>query len=184
MTPHKEQTTWMTEMLAQANWFAIQAKPHCEDLAAASLGNLDLEVFLPRIRQEQFLFGQPRSLVVPLFRGYLFARFCPVVSLEAVRYAFAVARVLGNSDGPIPVPPEIISELQGRMQADGFIRREPTALRLGQQVTIEQGPFEGLMGRVEQEWDDGKRVAILLEGINKARVLIEKRWLSVMAKRV
>ena len=47
-----------------------------------------------------------------------------------------------------------------------------------------QGPFEGLMGRVEQEWDDGKRVAILLEGINKARVLIEKRWLSVMAKRV
>jgi hypothetical protein len=33
------------------------------------------------------------------------------------------------------------------------------------------------MGEVEQEWDDGKRVSILLDVMSKARVLIEKRWL-------
>jgi hypothetical protein len=34
------------------------------------------------------------------------------------------------------------------------------------------------MGRVERELDDGKRVAILLETLLRARVLIEKRWLE------
>ena len=181
MTPEKEETTRMTEMLAQANWFAIQAKPHREDLAAASLDTLELEVFLPKIRQEHFLFGKTCLLVGPLFRGYLFARLCPVVSLAAACHARGVLRVLGNSHGPIPVAPEIVSEIQGRVQADGFFRLEPAALRRGQRVTIEQGPLEGLMGRVEQESDDGKRVAILLEAINKARVLIEKRWLAPAA---
>jgi hypothetical protein len=45
-------------------------------------------------------------------------------------------------------------------------------------VAIEQGPFAGWVGKVECEWDDGKRVAILLEAISKARMLIDKRWLA------
>jgi hypothetical protein len=35
------------------------------------------------------------------------------------------------------------------------------------------------MGRIEREWDDGKRVMILLETLQQARVPIEKRWLTV-----
>ncbi|MCI0539579.1 MAG: hypothetical protein L0Z50_30585 [Verrucomicrobiales bacterium] len=178
MTCDTGQTTSATELLTQANWFAVQSKPRCEELAAGNLGNLDLDVFVPKIRQERLLFGKPSLLVAPLFRGYLFARFCPLVSLEAVRRAQGVLRVLGYGQNPIPVAAEIITEIRSRVEADGFIRLEPPEFRAGQRVTIEQGPFEGLMGQVEQEWDDGRRVSILLEAISKARVLIEKRWLA------
>lgn len=165
----------------EKNWHAVQTKPHREELVAASLDKLNIEVFLPKVRREHFLFGQQYLRVGPLFRAYLFASFCPVVSLETVRHARGVLRVLGDKHGPIPVPPEIIPEMRSRLDADGFIRLDPPALRPGQRVAIEQGPFEGLMGRVEQERDDGRRVAILLETIIMARVLIEKKWLVSVA---
>jgi hypothetical protein len=69
-----------------------------------------------------------------------------------------------------------------RPQKSGFIRLKTKPLFGGQEVMIEQGPFAGLMGKVEQEWHDGKRVAILLEAIGKARVLIDKRRLAVAAE--
>lgn len=179
MTVRDKHTMWMPKLLAETGWFAIQAKPHREELAAASLEKLDLDVFLPRVRREQRLIGQPHRRITPLFRGYLFARFCPVISLEAVRYARGVLRVLSNGDGPIPVAPEIISEIQGRLQADGFIRLEIKACRPGALVTIEQGPLAGWIGHVERESDDGRRVTILVEAIHKARLQVEKHWLSV-----
>src|SRR5215207_2976218 len=49
----KERRRFWTE----ANWFAVQAKPHRENLAAASISNLEIEVFLPRIKQEQLVCG-------------------------------------------------------------------------------------------------------------------------------
>jgi hypothetical protein len=38
-----------------------------------------------------------------------------------------------------------------------------------------------MMGRVERELDDRKRVAILLESLLNARALIERRWLQAEA---
>ena len=37
----------------ETNWFAVQAKPFQEKLAAASVVKFDAEIFLPRIKQEQ-----------------------------------------------------------------------------------------------------------------------------------
>ena len=68
-------------------WFAVQTKPYRESLAAASVAKLDVEVCLPKIRQEQPVCGVPRFVSKALFTGYFFARFCPLLSLDAVRYA-------------------------------------------------------------------------------------------------
>ena len=56
-----------------------------------------------------------------------------------------------------------------------------TSLAPGTRVTIQSGPFEGMMGRVERELDDRKRVAIFLEALFHARVLIERRWIEAEA---
>lgn len=161
------------------NWYAAQSKPHQEHLAAAGVAQLDIEVFLPKIKQEQLVGGVSRQVTKPLFLGYFFARFCPPVSLDAIRYARGVVRVVGsNSQMPIPLSDEIIEEIRARVQPDGFVLLAPKAFREGDKVVIEHGPFEGLMGRVEQESSDGRRVALLLEAISHARVSIEKRWLA------
>jgi transcription antitermination factor NusG len=73
-----------------------------------------------------------------------------------------------------------VQEIQDRVQEDGLIRISPQNLEPGTRISIQSGPFEGMMGRVERELDDRKRVAILLETILNARVLIERRWVEAV----
>jgi transcriptional antiterminator RfaH len=165
---------WMNDF----NWFAIQTKPHQERLAAAHVAQADVEVFLPRFRQERAVCGVPRLVIGPLFPGYFFARFCPLFSYDAVRYASGVLRIVGNSRFPVALAPEIVNGIRDRLQPDGFVQFDRVAFRSGDRVTIEQGPLAGWMGRVEREWDDGRRVEILLETIQQARLLVERRLLA------
>ena len=163
------------------SWFAIQSKPRQEDLAAARLAKLDLEVFLPQLREGQSACNRVRKVTKALFSGYFFTRFCPLESMEAVRYTHGVLRVVGSGRFPIPVAPEIISDIRGQIQPDGFIRLEARGFRPGDKVTIEHGPFQGWIGEVQREQEDGKRVMILLEAIQQGRVLVDRHWLSATA---
>jgi transcriptional antiterminator RfaH len=165
----------------ETSWFAVQSKARQEALAAARVAKLDLEVFLPQIRAQQPVRRGVRRVTKALFAGYFFSRFCPLQSLEAVRYAPSVLRVVSCGRFPIAVESEIISSIQQQVRPDGFIRLEVRGFQPGDKVTVEQGPFQGWMGEVQREQDDGKRVLILLEAIQQARLSVEKCWLSATA---
>src|SRR6267142_3789143 len=135
------------EFWSETNWFAIQARPHQEYLGATNVAKLDIEVFLPRVHQTQAICGVPRRLIKPLFPGYFFSRFVPIVSMEAVRFCRGVLRVVGTSRFPIPLETEIIANLLERVRPDGLIHLEPRMYKPGDRVRIEQGPFEGFIGR-------------------------------------
>lgn len=163
------------------SWFAIQVKPRRETFAAKNIEKLGIEVLLPRIRFERLIRGSAQPATKPLFPGYFFSRFCPEASFESVKVTRGVLRVVNSGRIPIPVPEEVIREIQDRIEEDGLIQIRPRILAPGTLVTIQSGPFEGMMGRVERELDDHKRVAIFLETLFNARVLIERRWIEAEA---
>jgi transcriptional antiterminator RfaH len=163
------------------SWFAIHTKPRRESFASKNINALGIEVLLPRITVERLVRGVAQQGTKPLFPGYFFARFCPENAFEPVKATRGVLRVVGSGRTPLPVDAEIVKEIQGRIQQDGFIRIRPQVLAPGTLVTIQSGPFEGMMGRVERELDDRKRVAIFLETLFQARVLIERRWIAAEA---
>jgi transcriptional antiterminator RfaH len=162
-------------------WFAIQVKPRRETFAAKNIEKLEIEVLLPRIRFERLVRGSAQPAIKPLFPGYFFSRFCPEASFESVKTTSGVLRVVSSGRIPISVPEEVIQEIQRRIEEDGLIQVRPQVLAPGTLVTIQSGPFEGMMGRVERELDDHKRVAIFLETLFNARVLIERRWIEAEA---
>jgi transcriptional antiterminator RfaH len=168
------------EWMYNLNWFAIQTKPHQESLAATGVVNLDLEVFLPRCRKEESVCGSLRLVSKALFPGYFFARFCPLFSSDAVRYLPGVLRLVGNSRFPIPVAPEIIDGIRERLHPDGFIVLNRRRFTTGDRVAIEAGPLAGWFGRIESESEGGRRVAVLLETIQHARLLIAERLLGAV----
>jgi transcriptional antiterminator RfaH len=170
-----------TPLWRQDHWFAIHAKPRREHFAAANIGALDIETFLPRIKVTTLLGGVTRTIIKPLFPGYFIARFCPENTLESVKYSRGVLGVVSSGRFPIPVDDDVIEEIQGRAQKDGFIRIRPQTLAPGTRVAVQSGPFEGMMGTVERELDDRKRVVIFLESLLNARVLIQKEWVEVEA---
>jgi transcriptional antiterminator RfaH len=163
------------------SWFAVHAKPRREGFASRSVGALGIEVLFPEIRAERLVLGSPRQGVKPLFPGYFFARFSPEHSFESVKATRGVLQVVSSGRMPIPVPDKIVQQIRDRIQEDGLIEIRQPVLAPGTLVTIQSGPFEGMMGRVERELDDRKRVAIFLETLFNARVLIERRWIRAEA---
>lgn len=161
------------------NWFAVHVKRFREIVAASSVRALGLETFLPLVKVDC-----PEHAVIKvdskaLFPGYFFARFSPAVFLNSVECARGVLQVIKSGLYPIPVEEQVIWEIQNRVEADGLIRLERRELKPGDRVSIQEGVFAGMMGRVEAELDDRKRVAILLETLWDARVLIESQFLEV-----
>jgi transcriptional antiterminator RfaH len=169
----------LMDIWQQTNWFAIQTKPSRENFAATSVKALRIECFLPKVRTERYTHGISQIVIKPLFSGYLFARFCPARCMDLVRCARGVLRVLCSGRFPIPLEDDVILDIQSRLADDGFIRFVTQPLQPGDRIAVEQGPFQGLIGTVERETDDGKRVTLLLEAIHHARILIEKRLLAV-----
>jgi transcriptional antiterminator RfaH len=169
------------DLWRESSWFAIHAKPRRESFAAANVCALGLGILFPRIKVERVVRGSVQQVIKPLFPGYFFTRFCPENSLEPVKAAQGVLRVLSSGRMPIPVPDAIVQEIRDRAQDEGLIRIRPKGLAPGTRVAIQSGPFEGMMGRVERELDDRKRVAIFLETLFNARVLIERRWIEAEA---
>lgn len=163
------------------NWFAIHTKPRRETFAATNLAALGIGILLPRLKFERLLRGAAQSGTKPLFPGYFFARFCPESTFESVKAARGVLQVVSSGRIPIPVDEDVVREIQDRVREDGFITIRPQRLAPGIRVTIQSGPFEGMIGRVERELDDRKRVAIFLESLFHARVVIERRWVEAEA---
>jgi transcriptional antiterminator RfaH len=163
------------------NWFAVHTKRFRETAAAASLVALGFEVFLPMVKVENC-----DQLVIklnskPLFPAYFFARFSLASSFDSIESARGVSYVVKSGGCPVPVEEPIIAELRSRAEADGLIRLQPRELKAGDRVSVQQGPFAGMIGRVEAELDDHKRVAILLEALWQARLVFEKRWVELEA---
>lgn len=163
------------------SWFAIHANPRRESFAATNISALGIRILLPRVKVDHLIRGVAQQGTKPLFPGYFFARFCPESSFESVKSSRGVLRVVSSGRIPIPVHDHVVREIQDRIQKDGFIRIRPKGLAPGTRVTIQSGPLEGMMGRVERELDDRKRVAIFLEALFHARVLIERRWIEAVA---
>lgn len=165
----------------EINWFALHTKPRRENFAATNVSALGVESFLPQLKAERLEHGAGRTIIKPLFPGYFFARFRPEDSLERVECSRGVLHVVSSGRFPIPVEDQIVRDIQDRAEPDGLIRIRPHGLDRGDRVSIQEGPFEGLAGKVERESDDKRRVVILLEALLHARVVIERRWLRAEA---
>jgi transcriptional antiterminator RfaH len=171
----------MTNFSTQTNWYAIHTKRLREDQAASNISRLGVKVFLPKVKREKLAFGHRREILKPLFPGYLFACFCPSLYLCSIRYARGVCRVISAGAQPIPVGDEIISTIQSRTGKDGFVilGPPPCSLSNGQEVVINSGPLQGLLGVFDSDLSDGERAAILLSAVEyQVRVVIQRSHLT------
>jgi len=158
-------------------WYAVHTKPRQEDVAEATLHELGLPTFNPKLKERKIVRGMRQEVIKPLFPGYIFSKFRCDTFLRAVKYARGVRRVVGAGDMPTPVDEEIIGIIHSRMK-NGYVVIEPPKLEPGDQVVVEEGPLRGFVGIFEREMKGSERVVILLNTIKyQARVVIERAGL-------
>jgi transcription termination/antitermination protein NusG len=128
------------------SWYVLHTKSRFENVVNEGLIKKSIEVFLPKIQVKSKRRDRKAMIRVPLFPGYLFVKsdLNPYEHLEIVKTVGAV-RLIGNKEGPIPVPSDTIKSLEIMVGGDNTVITG-THLKKGDRVVVVYGPFAGVIG--------------------------------------
>ena len=158
------------------NWYVLNTKPKKEFQVERLFTEGGIEIYNPKYLSE--------NRVKSFFPGYGFIFFEFPRQYQLVRYTRGVKRVVGNREGPIPIPEEIIIGIKAR-EVDGLIEllkygEEP---EIGDEIEVVEGPLKGLKGVFKRELPERERVIILLNYVSyQGQLLIEKKKLKKVLK--
>lgn len=171
-------------------WYVLRTKPRQELRAQLNLEAWGLETLLPILPERR---RRPRlhAMVRALFPSYIFCRF-PDTYFDKVRFTYGVAYVLSFGGRPAVVEQSLIDGLREHMDEHGTVLlargtdlrdwNNPRATqarelyRAGDQVVIQSGPFQNLVGVFEQDMPGSERVRILLDTVQFRTRLVLPRF--------
>jgi len=128
------------------NWYALHTRPRHEKTIAQSLIERGVETFLPTVMEIHSWSDRKKSVQLPLFTCYLFAKFAPNGSerLRVLRVGGVLGLVGSHGEGT-PIPEEQIDAVRAVTEASVSCFPYPF-LRIGQRVRIRGGALDGLTG--------------------------------------
>jgi transcription antitermination factor NusG len=143
-------------------WFVARVHPNRESTAQLNLDRLGFRSFAPRVRRTVRHARKLRSVLSPLFPGYIFL----ILDLSRDRWrcvnsTFGIASLIKGVEQPIPVPSGIVETLLAATETSGTVRLD-SDLKIGQKVRILSGPFAETLCVLEH-LDGRGRVSVLLE---------------------
>jgi len=148
------------------SWYALHTKSRFENVVNEGLIKKSIEVFLPKIQVKSKRRDRKAMIRVPIFPGYLFVKsdLNPHEHLEIVKTVGAV-RLIGNKDGPIPVPSDTIKSLEIMVGGSNTVI---TGIRFkkGDRVIVVYGPFTGVIGIFARYRGKG-RVIVNIEALGQ-----------------
>jgi transcriptional antiterminator RfaH len=161
------------QCVADPRWYVVQARNKQEERAATNLVSLGLTTFLPVIRAPRRRGSSWTLATMPLFPRYLFVRCDLANSAHHIRYTRGVTKLLGTSEGPVPIDDVVVESILRRTGEDGFVRLTDT-LEAGDPVEITSGPFCGFVGVFHSNTCAATRVVILLSTVHsQTRVTVD-----------
>lgn len=155
------------------NWHVMRSKPNREEFLARELESRDVAYYYPRLRANPV---NPRARrFKPYFPGYLFIH----VDLEKVN-STAFERIPGAANlvsfgGEFShVPENILHAIQRKVDEINTSGGErAAAMRPGDRVEIEHGPFTGYTAIFDASLPGSERVRVLLQMLERRQVAVE-----------
>ena len=154
--------------LDQPSWYCVRTQSRQEHVAASHLRRLeDVEIFCPRIRLKKCQRNGAAVVVTEaVFPGYLFARFPFAQRHRDVRYAHGISYIVRFGLRYPVVDETWIAELRGQFD-EGMAKEVISPLKIGAEVRVTQGPFQGLTATVTRLRSGTERVSVLLEFLGR-----------------
>ena len=142
-------------------WYVVSTKPHQEKQAESHVKQCGIECFLPLLKMNKIIRRTRKTVIEPLFPGYLFARFDLSKHYRAVSYATGVRKIVEFGSGPVELDTMIIDAIKERLN-DGYVTPQSESFKMGQIVRIKGGPLTGIEAVFMREMTDRNRVLLLL----------------------
>lgn len=129
-----------------AHWYAVHTRSNFENRVSSELAAKGVECYWPAVEEVHRWSDRRKTVRVPLFPGYVFARFadCPANRLRVLGSTGAV-RILGCGTAIEPVPEHEIQSVRMLLDRHVALSGHPY-LKQGDQVHIARGPLEGVKG--------------------------------------
>lgn len=133
-------------------WYAVHVRSRHEIKVVERLTQAGKEVFLPTVERQRKWKDRKKTVVFPLFPGYLFVSIARNIDDRlSVLKTQGVVRFLGAIPGePEPVPEEQIISLK-RLVASKVELDPYPYLKEGQRVRVKSGPLAGVEGILVQK---------------------------------
>lgn len=145
-----------------SSWFVIHTKPRAEQFVVSQLVRGPILTYAPKILQSRRHGSRRWQALEPLFPGYLFARFAPLVTiLQRIHRTPGVRRLLWDNESLVPLDDAIVQFIQLREAGRGFIEPSP-GIQTGTRVRFRSGPFAMLEGIVDRPAVRSDRIRVLL----------------------
>ncbi|MGA2579390.1 MAG: transcription termination/antitermination NusG family protein [Bryobacteraceae bacterium] len=129
-------------------WYALQVASRCEKAVASGLALRGYREFLPLFHSRRKWSDRLQDVDLPLFPGYVFCRLEVNHRLPALQIP-GVVRIVGLGKVPIPVDEDEIAAVESIVRS-GLLAQPWPFLKVGQTVTIEDGPLRSVSGIVTE----------------------------------
>ena len=150
-------------------WFAVLAMSRHEKVVARELNIKRIQHYLPLYWCVRQWSNRRKSVLLPLFPGYLFVR----IRRDQQWLVFetrGVAKILGGSSGPTSIPEKEILDLKTVVESQ--VPMYPrVGLPKGQRVRVTREPLTGVEGVLE-EYKNGYRLAVSIKLLGRS-ILVE-----------
>lgn len=162
----------------QAYWYCLHTRSRHEEVVFERLEEKRIQTFLPRLEVWSRRKDRKKKIQKALFPGYLFVHelLDPYHRLEILKTP-GVVRILGNEQGPAPVPDSQIESIQTILNGKTAITPFPY-LKEGQLVRVVYGPLKGSEGFL-LKIKEGKEKLIISVDILQRSVAVEIDGASV-----
>ena len=150
-------------------WFVVFSKHHREEFTQFHLRLKGIETFFPRLMLPKFSYKSKR--IVPLFPNYLFVHMNLATDYDQVRWSPGIKSFVNFGGSPIPLQDEIAENLIRQADREGIIPAH-SDLKIGQEVQIRGGPFDGVIGVIQKTPDAKGRVRLLMKLLSR-RIAVE-----------
>ncbi|UCD79549.1 MAG: UpxY family transcription antiterminator [Desulfobacterales bacterium] len=172
----------MNDRKLERLWYVLHTKSRHEKVVNDGLLRKSIEVYLPLVTVRSKRRDRKVMIRVPLFPGYIFVKtdLHPNSHLEVVKTVGAV-RLIGNKQGPVPVPDETVTSLQIMVDSNHPVTTG-NRLKSGDRVMVVYGPFAGVVGTFVRYGSKG-RVIVNIEALGQyAGVEVNEEDIEIIPK--
>jgi transcription antitermination factor NusG len=130
-------------------WYAVWTRSRHEQVVRTQLDEKQVTAFLPTMTRWSRWKDRKKQIDVPLFPGYVFARFEPGERLSVLKCSGVVSIVSFNGE-PAPVPDHEIESIRTLVASTLPYDPCPT-IKTGTLVEVSHGPLKGVIGRLTRK---------------------------------
>jgi transcription antitermination factor NusG len=157
--------------MTAGSWYALTVKPQHEFRVAQSIGSVAgdgvdaagdnaTQGFVPVYKDKRVWSDRVKILEVPLFSGYVFARFDHTAVKGRIVRIPGVRSIVEFGGVPAALREDEIEGIR-RLVDSGFPLQPWPFLKAGQRVRVEQGPLRGVEGVIQSQKDAWQMVVSL-----------------------